>query len=67
MKTKLIGPEKRVCNIHNKKNYVVHIRALKEASNYGLMLKKVHNAIEFNQKAWLKPYIEMNTKIRKKC
>ena len=29
------------------------------------MLKKVHNVIEFNQKAWLKPYIEMNTKIRK--
>ena len=48
-----------------KKNYVVHIRALKQASNYGLMLKKVHNVIEFNQKAWLKPYIEMNTKIRK--
>ena len=65
MKTKLIGPEKRVCNIHNKKNYVVHIRALKQASNYRLMLKKVHNVIEFNQKAWLKPYIEMNTKIRK--
>ena len=42
-----------------KKNYVVHIRALKQALNYGLILKEVHNIIEFNQKAWLKPYIDI--------
>ena len=28
-------------NIHDKENYVVHIRALKQALNYGLILKKV--------------------------
>ena len=28
-----------VCNIHNKENYVVHIRALKQALNHGLILK----------------------------
>ena len=28
------------------------------------MLEKVHRVIQFNQKAWLKPYIEMNTKLR---
>ena len=32
--------------------------------NYGLILKKVHRVIQFNQEAWLKPYIEMNTKLR---
>ena len=31
---------KLVCNIHDKENYVVHIRALKQALNHGLILKK---------------------------
>ena len=49
-----------------KKNYVVHIRSLKQALNHGLLLKKVHRVIQFNQEAWLKPYIGMNTELRKK-
>ena len=32
--------EKLVCTIQNKKNYVVHINALKQTLNQGLMLKK---------------------------
>ena len=43
--------KKLVCNLRNKKNYVVHIRSLKQALNYGLKLKKVHRVIEFNQEA----------------
>ena len=54
-----------MCNLHNKKKYVVHIKSLKQALNHGLKLKKVHRIIEFNQKAWLKPYIDMNTELRK--
>ena len=42
------------CNIHGKENYVVHIRALKQALNHKQILKKVHGVIQFNQKAWLK-------------
>ena len=42
----------------------MHIRALKQALNHGLILKKVHRVIQFNQKAWLKSYINMNTKLR---
>ena len=41
------------------------MRTLKQALNHGLILKKVHQVIQFNQKAWLKPYINMNTKLRK--
>ena len=41
--------KKLVCNLRNKKKYVVHIRPLKQALNYGLKLKKVHRIIEFNQ------------------
>ena len=45
---------KLVCTMHDKKIYVVYIRALKETINYGLILKKVHRVIQFNQEAWLK-------------
>ena len=57
--------KKLVCYIHDKKKYVVHIRSLKQALNHGLILKKVHRIIEFNQEAWRKTYIEMNTELRK--
>ena len=50
-----------------KNKYVVHIRALKQALNHGLILiLRLHRVIQFNQKAWLKPYINMNTELRKK-
>ena len=57
--------KKLVCNLFDKKKYVVHINSLKQALNHGLKLKKIYRIIEFNQKAWLKPYIDMNTKLRK--
>ena len=55
---------KLVCNFYDKKEYVVHIRTLRQALNHGLILKKVHRLIQLNQEAWLKPYIETNTKLR---
>ena len=55
---------KLVCNINDKENYVVHIRTLKQALNHWLVVKKVHKVIQFNQETWLKPYINMNTKLR---
>ena len=54
---------KLVCNVRDKENYVVHIRALKQALNHGLKLTKVHRIIQFDQEAWLKPYIDMNTEL----
>ena len=58
--------EKLICDIEDKEKYIIHIRALKQALNHGLKLKMVHRAIKFKQKAWLKPYIDMNTELRKK-
>ena len=57
--------KKLVCNLFNKKKNVVHINLLKQALNHGLKLKKIHRVIEFNQEAWLKPYIVMNAELRK--
>ena len=59
--------KKLICSIEDKEKYVIHIRALKQALNHGLKLKKVHRVIQFNQKAWLKTYIDMNTKYRKEA
>ena len=56
--------EKLVANIHNKTKYVTHKRNLKQSLNHGL--KQVHRVIKFNQNAWRKPYIDMNTELRKK-
>ena len=56
--------KKLVCNLRNKKKYVVHIRSLKQALNHGFKFKKVQRIIELNKKASLKPYIDMNTELR---
>ena len=58
--------EKFVANLHDKTEYVIHIRNLKQELNHGLTLKKVHSEIRLNQYAWLKPYIDVNTDLRKK-
>ena len=52
---------KLFCNLYDKNNYLVHIRSLKQALNHELILKK----LQFNQEAWLKEYIDMNTELRK--
>ena len=57
--------KKLVCNLYNKKKYVTHINSLKQALNHGLKFKNIHRIIEFNQEAWLEPYIDMNTELWK--
>ena len=64
---KIEKSEKLVTNLHDKTEYVIYIRNLKQALNNGLILKKVHRVMKFIQKAWLKSYIDTNTKIRQKA
>ena len=59
--------KKFVCNIHDKENYVVHTKALKQTLNHVLILKRVYKVIQFNQETWLKPYIDMGTELRKEA
>ena len=56
--------EKLVCSIEDKEKYFIHIRALKQTLNHGL-LKSVHRVIQFNQEAC--SYIDVNTKLRKEA
>ena len=39
-------------------------KSLKTSIKSCIDTKKVHKVIQFNQKAWWKPYIDMNTKLR---
>ena len=48
---KLKKVEKLVINLHDKTEYVIHIRNLQQALNHRSILKKVHRVIKFNQKA----------------
>ena len=61
-----IGREKKlVPNLKDKKEYLVHIKALDQALKHGLKLKKVHQVIEFRQSKWMKAYVMLNTRLRK--
>ena len=51
VKMKLNGVEKLVPNLYYKKKYIIHIKALKQAIDHGLVLEKIHRAIEFKQSA----------------
>ena len=57
---KINGVEKLIPNLFDKRKYVIHIRALDQALKQGLILEKIHQAIEFNQSDWMKSYIDFN-------
>jgi hypothetical protein len=56
--------KKLVTSLEDKKGLTCDYRTLKQTIQHGLILKKIHCAIKYEQKAWLKPYIELNTKLR---
>ena len=66
-RTKIEIFETLQCNLYNKKNYVLHIKFLKQAVNHGLMLRKVPRVIEFNEEAGLKSYTDLNKEPRTKA
>ena len=61
---KIENIENLVADLHDKTEYVIHIRTLKQTWNPWLVSKKVHRVIKFNQNT-LKPYVNMNRYLTK--
>jgi hypothetical protein len=51
----------------NKEKYVLHSRNLQYYLEKGMRLTAIHRIIRFDQKPWLKEYIDVNTQLRKKA
>ena len=58
--------EKLAANLQDKTESVIRIINLKQTLNHGSVLKKLHRIIKFIQNAWLKPYIDKNTNLRRR-
>ena len=65
MKTEKV--RKLAANLHYKTEYVIHISNLKQTLSHRFVLKHVYRVIKLNRNAWLKPYIDMTTDLRKKA
>jgi hypothetical protein len=59
--------DKLVPNLNDKKNYVLHCENLKLYERLGMKISKVHRGIKFEQRDWMKPYIDLNTELRTKA
>ena len=59
-KMKINGVEKLIPNLYYKRKYIIHIRALKQALDHGLVLERIHRCIRFKQSLWMKEYIDFN-------
>ena len=53
--------EKHAANLHDKNEYVIHIRNFKRG------IKSQIKTVKFNQNTWNKPYIDIKTDLRKKA
>lgn len=58
---------KLLCTLEDKKDYVIHYKVLEECIKQGLILKKIHKVIQYDEKDFLKMYIDLNTELRSKA
>ena len=56
---------KLIPTLYDKERYVLHEKNLELYLSLGMRLKRVHRALQFNEKPWLKDYIDFNTEKRK--
>ena len=56
---------KLISDCCDENNYVIYYRNLKLYLRLGLKVTFIHRVVAFQQEKWLKPYIQLNTKLRK--
>ena len=56
--------EKLIPNLNDKTKYVGNHRALKCYEKHGIKVTKVHRGIKYQERSWMKEYIDLNTKLR---
>jgi hypothetical protein len=59
------GTHKLIPHLYKHENYVIDYRNLKYLVKLGIQIDKIHKILEYDQKPWMKSYIEMNTAKRK--
>ena len=63
-KLKIGGVQKLIPNLCNRYKYIIHHKTLKRYESLGLKIMRIHRGIKFEESAWLKPYITLNTDLR---
>ena len=58
------GVDKLTPNLQDKKNMVLHAASLQQYRSLGMKLQKIHRGIKFHEEEYMKPFIELNTKMR---
>jgi hypothetical protein len=59
--------KKLIPNLNDKLKYVTHLKNLQLYERLGMTVGTIHRVLKFNQSAWLKPYIDFNTEMRKQA
>lgn len=60
-----IKTKKLIPTLRTKTNYVLHYRNLQLYVELGMKVRKIHRIIGFQQRPWLKDYIDFNASMRK--
>ena len=64
---KIDNVDKLISSLLPKTHYVLHYKNLKQYLEEGMILKKVHRVIKFNQSCWMETFIRKNTELRKEA
>lgn len=62
-----LANKKLIPHLGDRKRYVVHYLALKQALENGIKIEKVHRVLKFHQSKWLEKYINFNTNLRREA